>query len=116
MVTSLEKFVFASHLRKPKIRNKAHDFPKPITSQTLLTEHRYVARANDLSARETEKGSMPRRARYAGGKQLLHYKCGGIRAAAPLARESLKERRQITARTSDHGRGRGHPGIHRHRQ
>ena len=37
VVTSLEKFVFASHLRKPKIRNKACDFPKPITSQTLLT-------------------------------------------------------------------------------
>ena len=36
VVTSLEKFVFASHLRKPKIRNKACDFPKPITSQTLL--------------------------------------------------------------------------------
>ena len=33
----MEKFVFASHLRKPKIRNKAHDFPKPITSQTLLS-------------------------------------------------------------------------------
>ena len=39
MVTSLEKFVFASHLRKPKIRNKAHDFPKPITSQTLLSHY-----------------------------------------------------------------------------
>ena len=36
VVTTLEKFVFASHLRKPKIHNKAHDFPKPITSQTLL--------------------------------------------------------------------------------
>ena len=36
MVTSLEKFVFASHLHKPKIRNKARYFPKPITSQTLL--------------------------------------------------------------------------------
>ena len=32
----MEKFVFASHLSKPKIRNKACDFPKPITSQTLL--------------------------------------------------------------------------------
>ena len=39
MVTSLEKFVFASHLRKPKIRNKALDLPKPITSQTLLISH-----------------------------------------------------------------------------
>ena len=38
MVTSLEKFVFASHLRKPKICNKARDFPKPITSQTLLID------------------------------------------------------------------------------
>ena len=37
VVTSLEKFVFASHQRKPKIRNKACDFPKPITSQTLLS-------------------------------------------------------------------------------
>ena len=37
VVTSLEKFVFASHLRKPKIRNKARDFPKPITSKMLLT-------------------------------------------------------------------------------
>ena len=37
VVTSLEKFVFASHLCKPKLRNKARDFPKPITSQTLLS-------------------------------------------------------------------------------
>ena len=38
VVTSLEKFVFASHLRKPKVRKKSRDFPKPITSQTLLTD------------------------------------------------------------------------------
>ena len=38
MVTSLENFVFASHLRKPKIRKKACDFSKPITSQTLLND------------------------------------------------------------------------------
>ena len=38
VVTSLEKFVFVSHLGKPKIRNKARNFPKPITSQTLLIE------------------------------------------------------------------------------
>ena len=37
LVTSFEKFVFASHLRKPKICNEARDFPKPITSQTLFT-------------------------------------------------------------------------------
>ena len=36
MVTSSEKFVFASHICKQKIRNKARDFPKPITSKTLL--------------------------------------------------------------------------------
>ena len=36
VVTSLEKFVFVSHLRKPKIRNKTSDFLKPITSQTLF--------------------------------------------------------------------------------
>ena len=38
LVTSFVKFVFASNLSKPKIRNKAGDFPKPITSQTLLIE------------------------------------------------------------------------------
>ena len=54
MVTSLEKLLFASHLRKPKIRNKAHDFPKPITSQTLHTYHFHVPPPRMLSVgRET---------------------------------------------------------------
>ena len=51
VVTSLEKFVFASHLRKPKIRNKAHDFPKPITSQTLLRNDAIVGNPDSPSLR-----------------------------------------------------------------
>ena len=53
MVTSLEKFVFASHLRKPKIRNKARDFPKPITSQTLLSDVHSTHEASSLSPAAT---------------------------------------------------------------
>ena len=36
MMTGFEKFVVASHLRKPKISNKVTDLPKPIISQTLF--------------------------------------------------------------------------------
>ena len=48
-MTSCEKFVFVSHLRKPKIRNKARDFPKPITSQTLLTHFPHFCPPQDDS-------------------------------------------------------------------
>ena len=38
-MTGFEKFVFESHLRKPKIRNQVLDLPKPIISQTLFTNN-----------------------------------------------------------------------------
>ena len=34
--------MFASHLCKPKIRNKACDFPKPITSETLFSNWGFI--------------------------------------------------------------------------
>ena len=59
VVTSLEKFVFACHPRKPKIHNKACDFPKPITSQTLLIHRTHPSRVRlclqDLSLRVREE-------------------------------------------------------------
>ena len=58
MVTSLEKFVFASHLRKPKIRNKAHDFPKPINSKTLLISDTRFLLLHGLFSAGTERNEL----------------------------------------------------------
>ena len=49
------KFVFASHLRKPKTPNKARDFPKPITSQTLLKHVGVLGRGSSLVGEERER-------------------------------------------------------------
>ena len=67
MVTSLEKFVFASHLRKPKIRNKARDFPKPITSQTLLKHVGVLGRGSSLVGEERGRDAIALAVKFSPG-------------------------------------------------